>query len=110
MNKEIRKILESDKTKKQKENALNLLSDEIKIAKLILSGDYLYCSECDDYYLTKSYLTETKTEDFQICVYKDLTHEEDNKYAEGFYHIKYRVCPKGHKHELFRNKLTKSML
>lgn len=110
MNKEIKKIMISNKTTKQKKNELDLLSEQIKLAKLMLEENFLYCSDCDNFYLAKSFTTETETEDFKICVYKDLMHEDENKYAEGFCHIKYRVCPKGHKHELFRNKLTKSMI
>jgi len=102
MNKVIRDIVDRDCSKEDKNKALNLLNDEIEMAKGILSGKYLYCSVCDDYYLTKSFLTENETRETKICTYRDPINSGGNDYADGFVDIVYRICPKGHKHEISR--------
>lgn len=100
MNNIIKDIINKNCSKEEKNKALDLLGDEIKMAKGILSGIYKYCPDCDDYYLAKSYLTETETRETQICVYQDIINSGGNEYANGFVDITYSICPKGHKHEI----------
>lgn len=66
MNKVIKDIIGKECSNKEK--LLDLLSDEIKIARGVLSGEYKYCFGCDDYYLAKSYLSDTETKDTKICM------------------------------------------
>lgn len=103
MNKIIKDIVDRNCSKEEKNKALDLLNDEIRMAKGILSGKYEYCPCCDDYYLTKSYLTETETKKTKICIYRDPINSGGNDYADGFVDITYSICPKGHKHEVSRH-------
>lgn len=100
MNKIIRDIIDRDCSKEDKDKALNLLNEEIEMAKGILSGKYLHCSDCDDYYLAKSFLTEKETKETKICTYHDPINSGGNDYEDGFVDIVYRICPKGHKHRI----------
>lgn len=103
MNKVIQDIIDRKCTKEEKNKALDLLSDDIEIAKGILSGKFTYCPECDDYYSTKSYLTEHETKPTRICVYQDFINSGGNDYVDGYVDITYSICPKGHKHEVNRD-------
>lgn len=92
---------------KEKYKELDLLSDDIEMAKGILAGKFKYCPECDDYYLYKSYLTESETKNARICIYQDPINSGGNDYANGFVDITYSICPKGHKHEVSRKERTR---
>jgi hypothetical protein len=107
MNKVIQNILNSNRTKDEKIKELDILSEQIEIAKGVLSGKFIYCPDCDDYYLAKSFYEETETTETKICVYEDWINSSGNEYADGFLDITYRICPKGHKHELTRNESEK---
>ena len=61
MNSIISDIIDRNCAKEEKEKALDLLIEEIEMAKGILSGKYQHCDICNDYYLTKSFWRETKT-------------------------------------------------
>lgn len=61
MNDVIKKIVESKLSKDEKIHSLKKLSDDIEMANGILSGEFVYCAECDDYYLAQSFLIDTKT-------------------------------------------------
>ena len=106
MNSVIKSIIDKNCSKEEKNKALDLLCDEIEIAKGILSGKYKYCSKCDDYYLAKSFFTESETKETNICVYKDIINSGGNEYARGYVDITYSICPKGHKHEVDRSERT----
>ena len=107
MNKIIKDIIDRNCTDEEKKKALDSLYDEINMAKGILSGKFKYCPDCDDYYLTKSYLTEHETKPTQICVYEDPINSGGNEYADGETYITYKTCPKGHKHEISREEMRK---
>ena len=79
-----------------------MLFDQIVMAKGILSGKFIYCKDCNDYYLAKSFFTESETQKAKICVYKDIINSGGNEYKDGFVDITYRICPKGHRHEIDR--------
>lgn len=103
MNNIIKDIINKNCSKEEKNKALNLLCDEIEMAKGILSGKYKYCPDCDDYYLAKSYLAEIETKETNICVYQDPINSGGNEYERGYVDITYSICPKGHKHEVTRS-------
>lgn len=107
MNKVIQNIINSNRTKDEKIKELDMLSEQIEIAKGVLFGKFIYCPDCDDYYLAKSFYEETETTEAKICVYEDWINSSGNEYADGFLDIIYRICPKGHKYELTRNEREK---
>ena len=107
MNDVIKKIVESKLSKEEKIQSLKRISNDIEMANGILSGKFVYCEECDDYYLAKSFLTEEKTEKTQILIYSDPINSGGNEYADGYADITYSICPKGHKHEINRNERKK---
>ena len=107
MNKVIRDIVDRNWANEDKNRTLDSLIDDINMAKGILSGKFTYCQECDDYYLTKSYLTEHETKPTRICVYEDPINSGGNDYVDGEVYITYKVCPKGHKHEINREEIRK---
>ena len=72
----------------------------------ILSGKFQYCQDCDDYYLAKSFLSDSETKNARICIYQDPINSGGNDYADGYVDIKYSICPKGHKHEVSRKERT----
>ncbi len=107
MNKSIKDIINKKCSDKQKINELDKLSDEIEMAKGILSGKFQYCPDCDDYYLTKSFLHDSETKNAKICIYQDPINSGGNDYADGYVEITYNICPKGHKHEINRKERTR---
>lgn len=102
MNKTIRDIIDKKCDDVEKNKELDILLDDIRLAKDILSGKYKYCPNCDDYYLTESYLTDTDTKSSRICIYEDPINSGGNEYVDGFVDITYSICPKGHKHKVNR--------
>lgn len=107
MNKIIKDIIDKKCSKEEKNKALNLLSNDIDMARGILSGKFKYCPDCDDYYLAKSYLSDTETKNTKICIYEDPINSGGNDYADGYADITYSICPKGHKHEVNRKERRK---
>ena len=103
----IKNILERELSKDDKLKALDSLTDDINMARGILSGKYTYCPKCDDYYLTKSYLTEHETQPTRICVYEDPINSGGNDYVDGEAYITYMVCPKEHRREVDREERKK---
>lgn len=102
MNNIIKDIINKNCSEEEKNKALDLLSDEIEIAKGILSGKYKYCPKCDDYYLAKSFFEEIETKRTKICIFKDIINSGGDEYVDGFVDTTYSVCPKGHKYEVSR--------
>lgn len=107
MNKIIEDIINNNSTKEEKIKALDLLSEHIEMARGIISGKYMYCPDCNDYYLTKSFFTETETLESKICVYEDWMNSGGNEYSDGFLDITYHICPKGHKHMIHKREREK---
>lgn len=102
MNKLIKNIIDKTCSDEQKKKELDKLNDEIKMAKDIISGKFQYCPYCNDYYLTKSYLTDKESKNVKICIYEDPINSGGNDYADGIVDITYGICPKGHKYEIDR--------
>lgn len=107
MDKFIKDIIEKNCSDKQKKKELDKLSDEIEMARGILNGKFKYCPECDDYYLTRSFLSDKETKKAKICVYSDPINSGGDEYADGFVDIIYSTCPKGHRHEMNRKERTR---
>lgn len=107
MNKIIKDIIDKKCSNQEKNKMLKGLSDDIEMAKGILDGKFKYCSECDDYYLAKSYLSDTETKNARICVWEDPINSGGNEYADGYVKISYSICPKGHRHEVDRKESTR---
>lgn len=107
MNKVIQNIINRTCSKEEKNKALDELSEEIKVAKGIISGKYKYCPDCDDYYLAKSFLSDGETKPTRICIYEDPINSGGNDYVDGYVNITYSICPKGHRHEVSRNERRK---
>lgn len=98
----IKEIIESDVSKYDKLDALNKIRDDIDIAKDIIAGKFKYCKECEDYYLSESFIKRTETKPTKVCTYQDPINSGGNDYADGYVDIVYEICPKGHKHEISR--------
>lgn len=98
MDKNVKSIITSRGTNEEKLKVLESLSQDIQTAKDIINGKYAYCEECGDYYLSKSFFTDNKTERTKICVYEDPINSGGNDYVDGYIDITYSICPKGHKH------------
>lgn len=107
MNKIINDIINKKCSENEKKKELDTLSSEIEMAKGILSGKFLYCPSCNDYYLSKSYLTDSEIKDEKICIYQDPINSGGNDYADGYVKIVYSICPKGHKREINREERVK---
>lgn len=101
MRKEIRDIIKnSHLPKDEKYRQINSLLEEDRQALDILSGTMKYCEQCDDYYLARSFITETTTAESKVCVYEDWMNSGGNEYADGFVDTTWEICPKGHRHKL----------
>ena len=102
MHKVIEDIIKSNRSGNKKLAELDKLKDEIKLAEDIIRGVYKYCPECDDYYLSKSFVSEIEYQDCKICTYSDPINSSGNEYVDGIAQITYSICPKGHRKELYR--------
>lgn len=107
MDEKIKAILNSKLSAEAKEKELDELKQDIKLAKDVLSGKFKYCPECDDFYLSKSYLKEQETKKVRVCVYSDPINSGGDDYADGYADISYSICPKGHKLEVDRKERLK---
>lgn len=105
MNPVIQDIIRRDVTNEQKLQALANLEEEIAMAKRILSPEFSYCAECDDYYLTDSFIhtDEIKTE--KVCTYYDPINSGGNEYKDVQIQYHYKICPKGHKYLLYNQEV-----
>ena len=52
--------------------------------------------------MNQSFFSEKETIPVRICVYEDPINSGGNDYKNGYADVVYRVCPKGHKHEIDR--------
>lgn len=105
MNKIISDIINSNRSKEDKEMDLDVLLEDINCAKGILSGKYTYCGDCNDYYLSKSFFEETEMKQEKICTYCDPINSGGDEYRDGAVMYAYSVCPKGHKHRISRTEI-----
>ena len=105
MNQVIKDIIERKCNNEDKNKALDLLLDDIRIARGIISGEFRYCSECDDYYLSNSFVENVESKPGRICIWEDPINSGGNEYEDGFIETRYSICPKGHKHVINQREL-----
>ena len=103
----IKQILKNDTTSKEKQAEIELLKSSIEIADKIFSGEFAYCKKCDDYYLTRSFFTETEVIEERVCVYSDPINSSGDEYETKKVSYTYKYCPKGCKHQINRQELWK---
>lgn len=106
MNKFIKDILERQCNTDAKIE-LEALQEDIRVALGVIEGTYKYCVKCNDYYLVKSFMTEIETHETKICTWSDPINSGGNEYEDGYVDITYKVCPKGHKHEVNRSERSR---
>lgn len=87
----IKNIIVSRATNQEKKEQLDNLLNDINIARDILSGRLTYCKECDDYYLSKSFLEEHETKPARICIYEDPINSGGDDYVNGYADITYSI-------------------
>lgn len=97
MNPVIKDILVRKCKQEDKEKALQSLTEDIEKARLILSGYYRYCPDCDDYYIAGSFLHSTVTEPSKVCTWEDPINSGGNEYKDVIKTTQYLICPKGHR-------------
>lgn len=102
MKKEIKEILNSHFDDKRKRELLNEYKESIALAEKVLNGEYEYCDKCKDYYLARSFFTETETVEENVCIYSSPINSGDDEYEKHSITHAYRVCPKGHRREIDR--------
>lgn len=61
MNKIIKDIINSSCNKEEKLKSLDLLNEDITVARDILSGKLKYCEDCDDYYIADFFYKENRS-------------------------------------------------
>ena len=105
MNSVIKDILKRKVNIEDKHNALNSLEKDIEIAREILSREMIYCEDCDDYFLARSFFQDTETKRESVCTYSDPINSGGNEYADKYVLYTYLICPKGHKHLIDRKEL-----
>ena len=97
MHEAVNKILKMIGEEESKKKALDALAADIEMARGILSGDFKYCPDCDDYYLARSFITDIDRKETEICVYRDPINSGGDEYDIGYIDTTYRTCPKGHR-------------
>lgn len=107
MNETVKEIIKSSWDEEHKNKALDQLLKDIQIGRDIVSGKLKYCHECDDYYLAKSFYTESESKEEQICVHEDCINSGGNECVDGIIDTIYEVCPKGHRRIIHYNKRRK---
>lgn len=103
MNSVIKDIIKRKCDIESKKKALLSLKTDIEIAEKILEGEMAYCEDCEDYYLTKSFFITQETTKEQVCIYDDPINSGGNEYEMKNVTRQYKVCPKGHKHLIYKS-------
>lgn len=85
--------------------ALSDLENDIITAKEIIAGKYIYCNDCDDYYLAGSFMEEKEYKDEKVLLYSDPIHSSGDEYTDERVEYTYKICPKGHKYKVIRREL-----
>ena len=98
----VKNILDSNETLEEKKRKLNEIKKDIELAEKIFSGELGYCKKCGDYYLARSFFTDTVVVDERVCVYSDPINSSGDEYENKKVRYTYMFCPKGCKHEINR--------
>lgn len=103
MHSAIKEVLECNSTtNRQKTEEISRLKESINIAEQILAGKFTYCKSCGDYFLSKSFITETEVIDELVCIYADPINSGGSEYAKKPIRYTYKYCPKGCKQQIQR--------
>ena len=92
----------SSTTNKQKAEEINKIKESIDIAERIFSGEFTYCKSCGDYFLSRSFITDTEVVDELVCTYSDPINSGGDEYEKKPVRYTYKYCPKGCKHKVNR--------
>ena len=98
----VKDILNANSTPEEKRRELNEIKTAIELAEKIFSGELTYCKKCGDYYLNRSFFTDTEVIDEQVCVYSDPINSGGDEYETKKVRYTYKICPKGCKHQINR--------
>lgn len=98
----IKDILDNDCSIESKKSQIAELKESIKLAEQIFSGKFAYCKKCGDYYLSKSFIVETKIVTERVCTYSDPINSGGDEYENKDIRYTYKYCPKGCKHIINR--------
>lgn len=96
----IKSILNSCETEERKVEQLDELEQDIKLARKVLSGEYAYCEECDDYYRSQSFTRSNASEIETVCTFEDPINSGGNEYSKAKVSKTLLICPKGHERVL----------
>lgn len=96
MHKVIKEILMSDKTSETKRKQIDEIKESINLAERIFTGELAFCKLCQDYYMSKSFYTDTIVEEENVCVYSDPINSGGDEYERQKFKYTRRYCPKGH--------------
>lgn len=102
LNEIVKNILDSNETSEEKKRKLDEIKESIEVAEKIFSGELIYCKKCGDYYLARSFFTDTEIVDEQVCVYSDPINSSGDEYENKKVRYTYKICPKGCKHRVNR--------
>ena len=105
MNSVIKDIIKRKVNTEDKRKALDSLERDIDIARKILSGEMIYCEDCDDYFLSRSFFQDTEKKRESVCIYVDPINSGGNEYEDKDVLYTYLICPKGHKHLINRKEM-----
>ena len=98
----VKNILDSNETAEEKKRKLDEIKEAIELAEKIFSGEFTYCKKCGDYYLARSFFTDTAVVNERVCVYSDPINSGGDEYKNKKIRYTYMICPKGCKHEINR--------
>lgn len=98
----VKKILDSTTTNQKKLEEINDIKDSVSIAERIFSGEFTYCKNCGDYFLSGSFIETTEIVEEPVCVYSDPINSSGDIYEKKLVRYTYKYCPKGCKHKVKR--------
>ena len=98
----VKEILKADITLQDKKNKIKELQESIDLANRIFSGEFTYCKKCGDYFLSKSFFTDSEVVNENVCIYSDPINSGGDEYQMKKVKYTYKYCPKGCKHLITR--------
>lgn len=102
MHKAIKEILDNSRSNDEKIRMLQEIKNSIEIAEKVFSGEFTYCKKCGDYFLSKSYFTDTEVVTERVCTFSDPNGGSGDEYENKKVRYTYKYCPKGCKHIINR--------
>lgn len=100
----IKEILDNNMSNKEKAVEIEKLKASIEIIEKekILNGECIYCKNCGDYFLSKSFIKATEIVEESVCTYSDPYQSTSDVYEKKLVRYTYMYCPKGCKHQIKR--------